>query len=266
MVNVRAISLVFTITLTAASLSGQTVTTDSKSEILGARAAWNKSFANHDAEALSGFVTPDFTYVNPLGQYWGMTAVKHHYEGLFKGRPDVTMIWTPSLVAVVEGHGLASEEGKFIERWTARDGITELRGGYFTMWKRINGTWKQQADLSVPESCKGGSYCSPISELVIKDSPENVLSAYPGLYVMTDGSGLEIRREGKNLVAQGPLIGQSTLVPKSADEFSTARGLAPILLRFRHDAPEGSGISLELTQNEKRIAVGQKLKPSLQMK
>lgn len=264
MVNVRAIFLVFTITFTAASSSGQTAGTDPNSEILAATAAWNKAIAAHDAAALSGFVTPDFTRVNPTGQFWGMTAVKNHYEELFKARPDVATIRTPGRVAVLEGVDVASEEGTYIERWTARDGITELRGRYFTMWKRMNGTWKQQADVAVPESCKGRSYCRPISELVIKDSPENVLSAYAGVYAMTDGSAIEIRREGKYLVAQGPLIGQWTLVPNSDDEFSTSRGRAPILLRFRHDAPEGSGISLELTQNQKRVATGQKLKSSLQ--
>ena len=71
MVNVRAISLVFTITLTAASSTGQTASTDSKSEILAARAAWNKAYARHDAEALSDFVTPDITIVN----LWGSTGV-----------------------------------------------------------------------------------------------------------------------------------------------------------------------------------------------
>jgi hypothetical protein len=195
-----------------------------------------------------------------------MTAVRRHNEDLFKLRPDVATIRTPGRVAVTEGIDVASEEGTSIERWTARDGITELRGSYFTMWKRINGKWKQQAEVTVPESCKGGSYCRPISEAVFKDSPEDVLSAYAGLYVMTNGTALEIRREGKYLVAQGPLIGQWTLIPKSPNEFSTARARAPILLRFSHDAPEGSAISLELIQNEERIGVGRKLNSSLQMK
>jgi len=178
----------------------------------------------------------------------------------------VTTIRTPSRVVVTEEIGFGSEEGTLVERWTARDGSTELRGNYFTMWKRINGTWKQQADVSIPESCKGHNYCSPFSELVIKESPERVLRTYTGLYVMTDGSPLEIRPEGKFLVAQGPLIGQWTLVPKSSDEFSTSRGRAPIILRFKHDAPEGSATSVEVIQNEKRVAIGQKIQPSLQLK
>ena len=74
MVHLRAICLAFGITLTAASSASQTVSTDSKSEILAARAAWNKAIASHDAEALSSFYAPDITRVDPIGQYWGMTA------------------------------------------------------------------------------------------------------------------------------------------------------------------------------------------------
>jgi len=74
MVRLRAISLVFALTVTAATCGGQTPSTDPKSEILAARAAWNKAMAGHDAEALSNFYAPDITRVNPIGQYWGMTA------------------------------------------------------------------------------------------------------------------------------------------------------------------------------------------------
>jgi hypothetical protein len=65
----------------------------------------------------------------------------------------------PNRVVVNENWDVASEQGDWIERWTEKDGVTELRGTYLTMWKRDGGRWRKYSETIVPETCSGSSYC-----------------------------------------------------------------------------------------------------------
>ena len=40
-----------------------------------------------------------------------------------------------------------SERGEWIERWTEKDGITELRGSYLGLWRRENGQWREGDEI-----------------------------------------------------------------------------------------------------------------------
>lgn len=62
-------------------------------------------------------------------------------------------------IVVNENWDVASEQGDWIERWTEKDGVTELRGTYLTMWKRDGVRWREYSETIVPETCTGSSYC-----------------------------------------------------------------------------------------------------------
>jgi len=63
------------------------------------------------------------------------------------------------VVATISAFWQASEYGDWIERWTDKDGVTELRGTYLTMWKRDGGHWREHSETIVPETCAGSSSC-----------------------------------------------------------------------------------------------------------
>ena len=42
----------------------------------------------------------------------------------------------------------------------ALEGVfTELRGSYQALWRRVDGRWLLDAQVFIPLSCKGSSYC-----------------------------------------------------------------------------------------------------------
>ena len=111
--------------------------------------------------------------------------------------------------------------------------------------------------------CKGGNYCRPNEPRVYQEASEDVLQKYVGWFQMSDGSVLEIRREGAYLVAQGRPLGHRILIPKSNDEFHTytpRKEWQPVVARFRSSA-EGTD-SVELSEGGKRLLSGRKLLPS----
>lgn len=246
---------------------GQTAGRDSRREILAAGEAWNEAMAKHDAEAAASLVAPNFHSVNAAFQRNGMTAVRDGLASLFKMRPDVVLARKTNRVEVNDAWGVASEEGTWTERWAEKDGSIELRGTYFVLWRRINGKWKQQADVFVPESCTGGDYCRPNAPRVIATSDEDALSKYAGWYEMSDGSILEIRREGSYLVAQGPLFrlqDQQVLTQKSQNDFSTPTvrpGWEVTSIHFSLTAPDQRGVAVEVRQGKKQVSTGRKLAP-----
>jgi hypothetical protein len=60
----------------------------------------------------------------------GGDALEHLQETLFLKRPDVTLVHQTDRIVVNENWEVASERGEWIERWTEKDGTTELRGSY----------------------------------------------------------------------------------------------------------------------------------------
>jgi hypothetical protein len=71
--------------------------------------------------------------------------------------PDLTLTHRASRIVVNEDWDLASEQGEWIERWTEKGGVTELRGTYLAMWKRDGGKWREYSETIVPETCSGSS-------------------------------------------------------------------------------------------------------------
>jgi hypothetical protein len=89
----------------------------------------------------------------------GGDALESSHETLFTKRPDVTLVHHTDRIAVNENWDVASERGEWVERWTEKDGLTELRGSYLSLWKRENGQWREDDEVLVPEVCEGSSYC-----------------------------------------------------------------------------------------------------------
>jgi ketosteroid isomerase-like protein len=137
----------------------QIATTDSAALIRTVREQVDLAFQRHDVKQLATLVSSDFHFTS-LGTHTdGSDVLERHYESLFARRPDVTLTHQPNRIVVNERWDVASEQGNWIERWTEKDGVTELRGIYLTMWKRDDGRWREYSETIVPEACSGSSYC-----------------------------------------------------------------------------------------------------------
>ena len=131
----------------------------SADQIRSQRQEIDKAFQRHDAKQLATLFSSACHFTTAAVHIDGGDAVEHFHETLFLKRPDVTLVHQTDRIVVNESWDVASERGEWIERWTEKDGITELRGSYLGLWRRENGQWRESDEVLVPEGCKGSSYC-----------------------------------------------------------------------------------------------------------
>lgn len=137
----------------------QTTTSSSAGQIRSMRQEIDNAFQRHDAKQLTTLVTSDCHFTSAAVHIDGSDALERSHASLFMRRPDVIFTHQPNRLVVNERWDVASEQGDWLERWTEKDGVTELRGTYLTMWKREGGRWREYSETIVPESCTGSSYC-----------------------------------------------------------------------------------------------------------
>lgn len=118
-----------------------------------ARAVMNKGFADHNIEAMTAFMTDTLTFSGPAWRLVGKQQLSETHKRFWEQRPDVTWEYNPSEIVAFEAWKWLSERGLWHQKWTAADGVTELRGTYQSFWKRVNGKWMLDAHLFVTTSC-----------------------------------------------------------------------------------------------------------------
>ena len=138
----------------------QIAISSSADQIRSTRQEIDKSFQLHDTKQLSPLFTSDCHFTAPSVHIDGSDALERFHASLFMRRPDVILAHHVNRIVVNENWNVASEQGEWTEHWTDKDGVTELRGTYLTMWKRDGGNWREYSEIIVPESCAGSSYCN----------------------------------------------------------------------------------------------------------
>ena len=145
--------------LATISALGQTPTSGSDGQIRSVRQELDLAFQRHDAKQVAALATSDCDFIAPSIHVDGSDALKRLNESLFLKRTDVMLAHHANRIVVNEEWDVASEQGDWIERWTEKDGLTELRGTYLALWKRDGGKWREYSETIVPETCNGSSYC-----------------------------------------------------------------------------------------------------------
>src|ERR1700730_5724144 len=118
--------------LAFASVLCQTTTSTCGEQIRSLRQETDKAFQHHDAKQLAALVSSDCRFTAPTVHIDGSDDLERFYASLFTRRPDVTLTHHPNRVVVNENWDVASEQGDWTERWTDKDGGTDLRGTYLT--------------------------------------------------------------------------------------------------------------------------------------
>jgi ketosteroid isomerase-like protein len=137
----------------------QTTSSSSAEQIHSARQEIDKAFERHDTKQLATLVNADCHFTAPSVHIDGSDALERFHASLFMRRPDVILTHRPNRVVVNEDWDVASEQGDWVERWTEKDGVTELQDTYLTMWKRGGIHWREYSETIVPETCTESSYC-----------------------------------------------------------------------------------------------------------
>jgi len=113
--------------------------------IKASRTASNVAIAKHDIDGISKYWLPDF--VQTIGRGTSLTGkdtIIASWKALFKTNKSVVYVRTPSAIVIGDNGIMAWETGT----WTAKNSYSK-GGNYSAMWRKIDGTWKLQAELFV---------------------------------------------------------------------------------------------------------------------
>ena len=128
--------------------------------IRAARAQSNGAISRHDVPGIARHWLPDVHIVTSTSaQASGRDANGDRMAQQFARRPDTVYVRTPVAVEVLDPWAGASERGTWTGRWTEPDGVVEIAGTYLAQWRNASDGWRIQAELFVPTSCRGSSYC-----------------------------------------------------------------------------------------------------------
>lgn len=153
--------LLFPVILTASTALAQSPDDrQAAEEIRRLRASSNAAIARHDTAGIAAILAPNVVMVTSNSLHaTGRDATALRFADQFRSRPDVVYRRTPSEVHVFAPWGMASELGRWTGSWTDTDGKIEISGTYFAKWRKLDGAWRVEAEVYVPERCSGGRYC-----------------------------------------------------------------------------------------------------------
>lgn len=113
--------------------------------IRSSRMSSNAAIARHDIDGMAKYWLSDF--VQTIGRGTSLTgrdSIISAWEKLFSTNSTVLYIRKPADITIGTNGIMAWETGT----WTAKNSYSN-GGNYSAMWRKIDGTWKLQAELFV---------------------------------------------------------------------------------------------------------------------
>jgi ketosteroid isomerase-like protein len=135
--------------------------TESEKSIRLAREKSNAAIARQDTIALAEIWTNDYHIITSRNfEVSGSDNNRNSFASEFASKKELLYVRTPGNIDVFEPWNMASERGTWTGQWLEPDGLVELSGTYFAKWHKINDQWKIRAEIFVPLSCSGSSFCT----------------------------------------------------------------------------------------------------------
>jgi hypothetical protein len=136
--------------LLAARVSAADTFTGEAAVIARIRAASHAALAAHHAGQAVAWLEPEVNITAGSGTVLsGRDAVRQKLAEQFGQLPDLIYVRTPQHITPSSSLPLAAEQGTWVGRWTEAGQLIELRGNYFAMWRKTNGTWLIRSELFV---------------------------------------------------------------------------------------------------------------------
>jgi len=113
--------------------------------ITASRTASNAAIARHDIDSMAKYWLNDF--VQTIGRGTSLTGkdtIMATWKALFRTNSTVSYVRKPSKIIIGDNGVMAWETGT----WTAKNSYSK-GGNYSAMWRKVDGTWKLQAELFV---------------------------------------------------------------------------------------------------------------------
>ncbi len=154
-------AMVLPVAVALAAVDGQAPADDEASVIRAARADSNAAIARHDVAGIASHWLPNVSIVTSTGAHADSRDENAgRMAAQFTRRPDTIYVRTPAAIEVFAAWQVASERGEWTGRWSEPDGVVEIAGTYLAQWRKVDGTWRIQAEVFVPTRCTGSRYCA----------------------------------------------------------------------------------------------------------
>jgi len=128
-----------------------------------ARQRSNVAIAKQDTTALAEVWTSDYHIISSRNfEISGMENNRHNFALEFASKKELLYVRTTNKVDVFANWKMASEQGTWTGQWEEPDGLVKLTGTYVAKWHKINDQWKIRAEIFIPLSCSGSSFCNKI--------------------------------------------------------------------------------------------------------
>jgi hypothetical protein len=129
--------------------------------IRAARGRLNEALAKRQFAAMNEELVDNVSMTGPVWRTVGRDQLLQAYTRLTSRRPDLVWVREPQAVRINASWLFASESGEWRESWREGGVFTELHGSYLALWRKVEGRWLLDAEVFVPLSCAGSSYCNP---------------------------------------------------------------------------------------------------------
>ncbi len=128
--------------------------------IYAARQRSNDAIVRQDTTALAEIWTSDYHIISSRNfEISGMENNRTSFAKEFATKKSVLYVRTTNKVEVFGNWKMASEQGTWTGQWQEPDGLVKLTGTYLAKWHKLAGQWKIRAEIFVPLSCTGSSFC-----------------------------------------------------------------------------------------------------------
>ncbi len=125
-----------------------------------ARQQSNDAIKHQDTTAVAEVWTSDYHIISSRNfEISGMENNRHNFAKEFASKKELLYMRTTHKVEVFANWNMASEQGTWTGQWREPDGLVQLKGTYLAKWHKMNDQWKIRAEIFVPLSCTGSSFC-----------------------------------------------------------------------------------------------------------
>jgi len=128
--------------------------------IRNARLASNAAIGSKDTNTIAQYWADDYHLVSSRNsEIAGRVKNRHNFATELYTKKDVLYVRSSQKIEVFAPWNMAAETGTWTGQWREPDGMVQLKGSYLAKWHKINGEWKIRAEIFVPLSCTGSSFC-----------------------------------------------------------------------------------------------------------
>lgn len=137
------------------------VVEEDKKLIREARQKSNDAIAQKDTTTLAEGWTDDYHIISSRNfEISGSENNRHNFSREFTIKKELLYVRTPTKIEVYADWNMASEQGTWSGQWLEPDGLVKLSRTYLAKWHKIHDHWKIRAEIFVPLSCSGSSFCN----------------------------------------------------------------------------------------------------------